>query len=374
MSAHKEVVIITYKLTHLSQRANQPKAVCRILLQAALISAPHPSCMTPSHALFLQTAISAKMYTLAAEFLRNHEVLEIDPGNTGLTALDYLTFFYYGGMCFVGVRDYSTALDYFTQAIVLPAQAVSAVVVASLKMARLVSLIEYGAAFEVPKYSSNIVVRYARQDMPVYDAIVKDFVAGDASGLSEAVEGHTDVLMQDHTLGLARQVVTALVRHNVRKLTSTYITLSLKDIASSVGLSDAAAAEALLRKMIASGEIAAKINQSTSMVRFGDDDVGDENVGGGSSTASSSSSAVASARPGTDHASTTEALLQTLGRRIETSISVCDRLRSLQQQVLTSPEYVSRSNQSSFSRVLGVGGGMGIKGVGRSWGDGDDYE
>ena len=380
--AHKEVGTITQKLTHLSQRANQPKAVCRILLQAALISAPHPSCMTPTHALFLQTAISAKMYTLGAEFLRNNEVLEVDPGSTGLTALDYLTFFYYGGMCFVGVRDYAAALDYFTQAIVLPAQAVSAVVVASLKMARLVSLIEYGIAFEIPKYSSSIVLRFSRQDMPVYDAIVKQFVANDAAGLSDAVESHTDVLTQDHTLGLARQVVAALVRHNVRKLTSTYITLSLKDIATAVGLSDAAAAESLLRKMTAAGEIVAKINQSTSMVRFGDDNVGDDSTRGSSgaatstatSTASSSSSIVASARPCGDRAPATEALLHSLGRHIETSIVVCDRLRTLQQQVLTSPEYISRSNQSSYSRVLGVGGGVGLKGGGRGWGDGDEYE
>ena len=187
--AHKEAVIVAQKLTHLSQRAHQPKAVCRILMQAALSSAPQVSCMTPMHALFLQTCISAKMYTLGADFLRKNEILGIDPNNTGLSALDYLTFFYYGGMCFVGVKDYITALDYLTQAIVLPAQAVSAVVVASLKMARLVSLIEHGIAYEVPKYASNCVLRYSRQDMPVYDSIVKQFVANNATALSAAVEG-----------------------------------------------------------------------------------------------------------------------------------------------------------------------------------------
>ena len=58
---------------------------------------------------------------------------------------------------------------------------------------------------------------------------------------------------QDHNLGLARQVRSALVRHNVRKLTSTYITLSLADIAATAGLTDVDAAEVLLRTMIASG-------------------------------------------------------------------------------------------------------------------------
>ena len=65
--------------------------------------------------------------------------------------------------------------------------------------------------------------------------------------------GEQDVLTQDHNLGLARQVRSALVRHNVRKLTSTYITLSLTDIAATAGLADVDATEALLRTMISSG-------------------------------------------------------------------------------------------------------------------------
>ena len=96
-------------------------------------------------------------------------------------------------MCFVGVKDYVTALDYLTQAIVLPAQAVSAVVVASLKMARLVSLIEHGTAYEVPKYASSCVLRYSRQDMPVYDSIVKQFVANNATALTAAIEGRLSI-------------------------------------------------------------------------------------------------------------------------------------------------------------------------------------
>ena len=52
---------------------------------------------------------------------------------------------------------------------------------------------------------------------------------------------------------------------------------------------------------------------------------------------------------------------------------MCDRIRTLQQQVLTSSEYISRSNQSSYSRVLGGGSGAGMKGgYGgmRGWGEG----
>lgn len=40
---------------------------------------------------------------------------QIDPPRTGVTALDYLSYFHYGGLCLVGVRDYAAALDFFTQ-------------------------------------------------------------------------------------------------------------------------------------------------------------------------------------------------------------------------------------------------------------------
>ena len=70
---------MTGQLAQLSQRARRPQAVCRTLLHAALLAAPQPSCLTPMHALFLQTCISAKMYTLGAAFLRDHEVLEVRP-------------------------------------------------------------------------------------------------------------------------------------------------------------------------------------------------------------------------------------------------------------------------------------------------------
>jgi hypothetical protein len=49
------------------------------------------------------------------------------------------------------VKKYGMALDYLLTAITLPALALSAVVTASLKAARLVSLIELGTSLEIPK-------------------------------------------------------------------------------------------------------------------------------------------------------------------------------------------------------------------------------
>lgn len=54
----------------------------------------------------------------------------------------------------------------------------------------------------------------------------------------------------------------------VVKLTRTYVTLSLADIATEAGLSGAEEAESLLLRMIHAGEISARIDRVQAMVHF----------------------------------------------------------------------------------------------------------
>jgi COP9 signalosome complex subunit 3 len=51
------------------------------------------------------------------------------------------------------------------------------------------------------------------------------------------------LLLQDGNLGLAKLVVASLTTRNIQRLTTTYLTLSLADIASRVGLPSPEAAE-----------------------------------------------------------------------------------------------------------------------------------
>jgi PCI domain len=235
------------------------------------------------------------------------------------------------------VKDYRAALDSFMQAITLPAQAVSAVVVACIKMARLVNLIENGSALQIPKHASNIITTFSKQDMPVYDAIVKAFVADDATALKNAVANGKFALTQEHSLGLAKQVITALTRRKVLKLTSTYMTLRLDQIVAEAGFSTAAEAEKVLMNMIAGGEIQAAINQQTGIVRFGAE--------GGGSGATEKHQGQAS-----------QEVLARLERCVQASIDVSERLRELQFSLLTSPEYISKT-QASFAAGFSIAGG-----------------
>lgn len=97
---------------------------------------------------------------------------------------------------------------------------------------------------------------------------------------------------QDRNFGLVKQVVDSLKRRNIQRLTNTFVTLSLGDIAKSGNLLNAKEAESILLRMvckfaiaiciwvilflpplqIADGEIFATIDQSTGMVSFQSED------------------------------------------------------------------------------------------------------
>lgn len=51
---------------------------------------------------------------------------------------------------------------------------------------------------------------------------------------------------QDGNLGLVKQVLQGLPKRNVQRLTLTYVTLSLANIATKVGLANAEQAESLV--------------------------------------------------------------------------------------------------------------------------------
>lgn len=99
---------------------------------------------------------------------------------------------------------------------------------------------------------------------------------------------------QDKNLGLVNQVVSSMYKRNIQRLTQTYLTLSLQDIANTVQLRNAQEAEMHVLQMASSvyygdywhhfiiwplifklqiqdGEIYATINQKDGMVRFLED-------------------------------------------------------------------------------------------------------
>jgi COP9 signalosome complex subunit 3 len=89
--------------------------------------------------------------------------------------------------------------------------------------------------------------------------------------LKRSLTTHEDVFKTDNNLGLAKQVIGSLYKRNIQRLTQTYLTLSLQDIADTVQLEGRKEAELHILQMIKDGEIFASINQKDGMVSFQED-------------------------------------------------------------------------------------------------------
>ena len=162
--------------------------------------------------------------------------------------------------------------------------------------------------------------RYFKAGIPIYDNIESIFEKNDVQQLDTYIQQNTDTLISDGNFGIAKQLSGALTRHRIRLLTSTYMTLSLQDIATSVGLSGPAEAEKYLvlmsDKYLGFEPISVKIDQLSGMATF------DENQ---------------------DSHSTPEITTQMM-LYIKQSEELSNEIRKLQRAVITSHEYVSRVN------------------------------
>ena len=56
--------------------------------------------------------------------------------------------------------------------------------------------------------------------------------SNNATELRTTITKHTEVFSADNNMGLVKQVMTSQTRANIRRLTRTFITLSLVDLAT----------------------------------------------------------------------------------------------------------------------------------------------
>eukprot|EP00271_Cylindrocystis_brebissonii_P018242 TRINITY_DN5087_c0_g3_i1.p1 TRINITY_DN5087_c0_g3~~TRINITY_DN5087_c0_g3_i1.p1 ORF type:complete len:458 (-),score=92.02 TRINITY_DN5087_c0_g3_i1:773-2146(-) len=231
---------------------------------------PTPEHLTPQHAHFAQMCLLAKCYGTALPVL-SEDLLEVDFKKTGLQTRDFLLYCYYGGMIYTGVKQYQRAIELFQHTLTAPTNAISAISVAAYKKYMLLSLIVNGTVPSFPKVTSIVVQRNLKQLSAPYHSFAVSYSNRNPEELKESLATHEQAFKNDSNLGLAKQAVASMYKRNIQRLTQTYLTLSLEDIARIVKLADTREAEMHVLKMIEAGEIFASINQKDGMVRFLED-------------------------------------------------------------------------------------------------------
>lgn len=85
-----------------------------------------------------------------------------------------------------------------------------------------------------------------------YHDLANAFTMDSNANLNTVVNKHADVYTRDHNMGLVKQVASVLYKKNIQRLTKTFLTLSLSDVASRVGLPSPTDAETYILHMVCS--------------------------------------------------------------------------------------------------------------------------
>eukprot|EP00668_Euglena_longa_P011914 GGOE01014334.1.p1 GENE.GGOE01014334.1~~GGOE01014334.1.p1 ORF type:complete len:454 (+),score=87.53 GGOE01014334.1:140-1363(+) len=272
--------------------------------------APSPDHLTPVHADVALLCLVSRNYR-AARPLLERPIFEIDPRRTGLTPRDLLLYYYYGARLWVGLQQWGRAYEFTQTVITVPASALSAIVVEAFKVYILASLITRCKMEAVPKQASPIVLRHIKKYVPEYTEFANAYTRRETEKVEELVTKYRDVFSQDHNLGMVEQAMAHYTRQAIQRLTSTYLTLSLADIATELRLPSPKHAENLLVRMIQTGELHACIDQRDGMVVFEDADP-------------------------------TPQLLCTVDKQLMVTQQIIERLLAMDDDVVASREYVMK--------------------------------
>lgn len=89
---------------------------------------------------------------------------------------NFLQYYYYGSIAYIGNKNYDRALDFLSIVISAPTQKkISAIQVAAYKKFVLVSLIHEGQVRALPKYTAQVVEKVCKTQSQPYLNLLKAF-------------------------------------------------------------------------------------------------------------------------------------------------------------------------------------------------------
>ncbi|XP_017136372.1 COP9 signalosome complex subunit 3 isoform X2 [Drosophila miranda] len=240
--------------------------------------------LTPIHADLCLLSLKAKNFNLVLTYMdgditdistaaaecKTQQQQQSQHTDANNDAKYFLLFYYYGGMIYTAVKEYDRALYFFEVCITTPAMAMSHIMLEAYKKFLMVSLIVEGNIAFIPK-NTQVIGRFMKPMASHYHDLVNVYANSSSEELRILILKYSEAFTRDSNMGLAKQVATSLYKRNIKRLTKTFLTLSLSDVASRVQLSGAAEAERYILNMIKSREIYASINQKDGMVLFKDD-------------------------------------------------------------------------------------------------------
>lgn len=208
--------------------------------------------LTPIHADLCQLCLCSKFFKPALKFLEiDITSIAATEEQQDTTTKYFLLYYYYGGMIYTALKDYDRALYFFEVAISTPASAMSHIMLEAYKKYILISLILRGKQVTIPKYSSQVITRFIKPLSQHYHELCNVYINNQSPDAVRAViTKHQETFVRDNNFGLVKQVLATLYKKKIQRLTKTFLTLSLSDVASRASLSGPAEAEKYVLNMV----------------------------------------------------------------------------------------------------------------------------
>ncbi|XP_033108007.1 COP9 signalosome complex subunit 3-like [Anneissia japonica] len=307
---------LAHQFTTMLIEHKQPLRGIDLLIKAVSKIQMHATQLTSIHADICQLCLAAKCMKPALTLLDvdiTDVSKEIRGGQSDVSY--FLCYYYYGGMIYTAVKNWSRSCYFFEVAITVPAMAVSHIMLEAYKKYILVCLIHHGKLLMLPKYTSGVVNRFIKPLSQAYHDLANSYVSMNPADVQTVVAKHTEQFTSDQNTGLVKQVVASMYRKNIQRLTKTFLTLSLSDIARRCHLSSAQEAEKYVLDMIDDGDIFASINKKDGMVRFKDNPEKYDNP----------------------------RMLMLMDEEMRKCIQLDAKLKEMEQEITTNPQFVQKS-------------------------------
>lgn len=237
--------LFTQSLVELKTPLRGIDLLCRAIRKIRLFE----SQLTSIHADLCQLSLLAKCFKPALEFL-DVDITSISQEGGQFDSRYFLLYYYYGGMIYTVLKNYDRALYFFEVCVTTPAMAVSYIMLEAYKKYILISLILHGKVLNLPRYTSQVINRYIKPLSQQYQELATAYLVNSCEEVQNIITKYQQVFVRDHNLGLVKQVLAYLYKKNIQRLTKTFLTLSLSDVASRVQLSGPAEAEKYILSMV----------------------------------------------------------------------------------------------------------------------------
>ncbi|PFH47424.1 hypothetical protein AMATHDRAFT_67796 [Amanita thiersii Skay4041] len=225
---------------------------------------PDVSYLTTIHPLFVIACVSTRQFAQALPILEV-PITNIDMTLSDLTYLDNLRYHYAGGVAFGALKQWAQAEEFLEICVSSPAMVPSAVQLEALKKLKLTQLISKGKTSGLPRYSHPALMRHLKNSP--YQSFINAY-PHDVNLLQRMVDDHQQLFMNEKNLGLILQAIRRTPRWTLKKLTETYLKLSLAEIAKAVKINSLDEVRDLLVSMIDAGDISAQVAEDGTVTFF----------------------------------------------------------------------------------------------------------